>query len=88
LSDLCDYFVICSGDNEQHVQAIYDEARRIAHQEKIAINHCEDDPQRQWLLVDYSDVILHVLSAEARSFYNLEHLWAQGKRVRYTKRKK
>lgn len=84
-STICDYFVICSGETDTHVRAIYDGMIKQAYNEHISIHHFEDDGVSQWLLIDFFDVVLHIFIAEAREFYNLEYLWRDAKKVRLSK---
>jgi ribosome-associated protein len=86
VSNLCDYFVICSGETSKQVRAVYEEVIKKCYENKIDIHHCEDDSSGQWLLIDLFDVILHIFIDEARSFYNLEYLWKEAKRLRIVKR--
>jgi len=51
------------------------------------MHHFEKDELSEWVLGDFSDVILHVFVNEARKFYNLEHLWADAKKIRITRKK-
>ncbi|MCM8756631.1 MAG: ribosome silencing factor [Candidatus Omnitrophica bacterium] len=81
LSRSFDYFVICSGDSERQVRAIYEEAIRLSKENRIDIHHIEDDVSSNWLLIDYFDVILHIFNQEARDYYNLEEVWSEAKRV-------
>lgn len=81
ISNLCDYFIICSGDTAKQVQAIYEEVIKFSHKNNFNIYHTEKDPSFNWLIVDYFDIILHIFSEEARKFYDLEHLWNEAKRI-------
>lgn len=81
LTSLCDYFVICSGDSERQVAAIYDQVTRLVKKNKIKIQHYTNDKSSRWMLVDLFDVIVHVFIEEARTFYNLEYLWTAAKKI-------
>ncbi|MDD3296690.1 MAG: ribosome silencing factor [Candidatus Omnitrophica bacterium] len=81
ISSLCDYFVICSGTSARQVRAIYEEALRECKKDEVGVGHREADDDSHWALVDFFDVILHVFDSEARSFYNLEYLWKEAKKV-------
>ena len=77
---ICKYFVICQGNSPSQVNAIVDSvkefARKGADSKPTAIGglrHAES------VAMDYSDVLVHVFLPEVRSFYNLEHLWADAK---------
>jgi len=82
LSPITDFFVICSGTSSPHVRAIRDE---IADQIKVehgkAALVSDGQLESQWLLVGYSDVIVHVFGGEKREFYALEDLWNDAPRV-------
>lgn len=82
LSDMCDYFVIATANNTPQLHAVLDEIDEQIKQ------HADEDPLsheglsgREWILLDYGAVVVHVFSAEARAFYRLEHLWGDAKRV-------
>lgn len=76
LSDVCDYFVIASGSNNRLCDAVVDEV-----EEKVA-KTCGEHPfsiegrdEKNWILMDYGSVIVHVFTPETRDFYRLEKLW-------------
>ena len=81
-TDVCDYFLICTGANPRQVDAIVDEVR-----EKISANcglsplSCEGREGLSWVLVDYGSVVVHVFRPESRDFYRLETLWGDAPRV-------
>lgn len=87
ISGICDYFVICSAETGTQATAILDWAADRAKEENFRMHHFEKDEMSEWVLGDFSDVILHVFVNEARKFYNLEHLWADAKKVRIPKKK-
>lgn len=77
---ICKYFVICQGNSPSQVIAIVDSikefARTGANSKPFAI---DGQKNAEWVAMDYSDVLVHVFLPEIRSFYNLEHLWADAK---------
>jgi ribosome-associated protein len=77
LSTISDYFVICSGENERQLRAIARDVREgleeVGHSPRRSD---EGSTASGWLLLDYGDVILHVLDVDQRDFYRLEELWA------------
>ncbi len=80
-SGLTDYFVICSGANPRQVEAIgeaVDEKLSRAGFEPLNI-----DGRRSpdWMVLDYSDFMVHVFSESARKFYDLERLWKTATKV-------
>jgi ribosome-associated protein len=81
LSDIptavCKYFLICNGDSTTQVQALADsviEEVRKATGEKPW--HTEGYDNREWILIDYADLVVHIFLPEVREFYGLEDLWA------------
>lgn len=87
-SNLCDYFVICSGDSSAQVNAIFELVQENCKKENLSIHHWEKDDFLNWILVDFFDVILHIFMDDARNFYNLENLWSQTKKIKIKKIKK
>lgn len=75
LSNIADYFVICSADSDKQVKAIADEVDEKLIERGIKCFHREGFETLNWVLMDYFDVVLHVFRAEARNYYNLEKLW-------------
>ncbi|MBT6699055.1 MAG: ribosome silencing factor [Flavobacteriales bacterium] len=73
---VCKYFVICSGTSNTHVSSIADSVKKIVSkkiQEKPW--HIEGLNTSEWVLIDYSDIVVHVFQEETREFYRLEDLW-------------
>jgi ribosome-associated protein len=77
VSGAADWFIICQGDNTSHTTAIAD-GLIDALKEKHATRpwHHEGLEEGRWALVDYTDVVVHVMLPEIRQFYDLESLWA------------
>ncbi len=76
ISGVADYFVVCTGDSDLQVKAIMEaveERIRVQCQEKPW--HIEGREHRQWVLLDYVDLVVHVFDGEKRAFYDLERLW-------------
>ncbi len=78
-SSATDFFVVCSGDSEPQVKAIADAIRDGMERKGMDVWHSEGFHARQWILLDYVDVVVHVFHRELRSFYNLERLWSDAK---------
>lgn len=73
---LCDAMLICSASNERQVLAIAEEIEKeLALQAHLKPRSREGVQEAQWILLDYGDIIVHVMHEEARDFYNLERLW-------------
>ena len=74
---VADFFIICEAGNQPQIKAIAD---NIEEQVRI---HCDEDPYHhegyqslQWVLVDYVNVVVHVMLKENRKFYKLEEMWS------------
>lgn len=72
-----DYFVLCSGDSERQIQAILDEVAHTLKGEGIQPHHYEGTIDSGWLLLDFGDVIVHILAPFEREYYRLDKLWSQ-----------
>ena len=77
VSGLADYFVICTGASDMQVKAIQENVEdRIKEECGERPWHREGQDHRQWVLLDYVDLVVHVFSPERRAFYDLERLWS------------
>ena len=78
---LADYFVLCTGTGATHLKTLVEEVDK-------ALSEAGEPPLRRegyrggsWVLLDFGSVIVHLFSEQARSFYDLEHLWADAEDV-------
>lgn len=79
---ISDYLVICTGMSTTHVKALADEVEyKLKKDENIEVHHVEGHKSNSWVLLDYTDVIVHVFSNEAREYYSLERLWEDGELI-------
>lgn len=76
VSGIADYFILCCGDAQRQVKAIADGIRGEVRDE-LGENpwRSEGYKQQEWILLDYVDVVVHVMTPEKRAFYGLERLW-------------
>ena len=72
-----DYFVICNGESERQLRAIYEEVEHSLKKDGVLPARHEGRVDSGWLLLDYGDVIVHIFSTEEREFYQLDQLWSQ-----------
>jgi len=87
LSSVTDYFVIASGTSEPHLRAIVDEVSdRLREEHHIRPRAIDGTLQTAWVVLDYFDVILHVMRRDVRERYDLESLWGDAPRLRPRKR--
>ena len=70
-----DYFIICSGSSAPQIQAISNEIEIRLKKAGKTPDHVEGYRQAQWILMDYSEFVVHIFSPDRRSYYNLERLW-------------
>ena len=78
LTVLTDYFVIASGTSTTQVGSLADEVEYQLSQQGIKPYNTEGFDSKNWVLLDYSNVIVHVFVPGTRTYYDLEHLWADG----------
>jgi ribosome-associated protein len=82
VSSVTDYFVIVSGGSEPHLRAITNEVTDQLRQEhQLRPRTVEGDASAAWQVLDYFDVIVHVMRTDARQKYDLESLWGDAPRV-------
>jgi len=72
-----DYFVICTGDSDRQIRAIYDEVEHALKRAGILPHHCEGTLDSGWLLLDFRDVIVHIFAPSEREYYQLDKLWSK-----------
>jgi len=74
---ICDYFVICDAESTRQVTAIADSVDETVYKEiKDKVIYKEGYENSFWILLDYSDVIVHIFQKASRETFNLEGLWA------------
>ncbi len=83
ISSLADYFVIANGTSSTHVRALSDELEEKLKAEGVTPARVEGYRSNSWVLLDYGSVVVHVFTQEARDFYDLDRLWADGQHLRW-----
>jgi ribosome-associated protein len=83
-SSFTDYFLLASGSNQKQILAIADAVLETLREEGIRPNHTEGYPRQEWILLDYSGLVVHVFTPRLRSFYDLERLWGGAARLELT----
>ena len=84
VSSLADYFLICTATSNTHVKTLCDFAEYTMEQLSEPMLGREGHRGNTWELLDYGAVVVHVFTEEAREFYNLERIWADGESVDLT----
>lgn len=81
LTILADYFVIAAGSSSTQVKMLADEVDYQMGLLGVQPYKVEGYHSENWIVLDYSDVVVHVFQKDTRSFYDLERLWADGEQV-------
>jgi ribosome-associated protein len=81
IASFTDYFILASGANERQVQAIADEVYESLKKAGSGAARVEGYKTAEWVLLDYGDFVFHVFDQKARTFYDLERLWRESRRV-------
>jgi ribosome-associated protein len=80
LTSYADYFVVVTADSDRQASAIADHVEQTMKQQGVGKVGVEGYETGRWILVDYGDVVAHVMNRESRGFYDLEGLWADAPR--------
>ncbi|MBL7155550.1 MAG: ribosome silencing factor [Candidatus Omnitrophica bacterium] len=75
VSNMTDYFIICSASSTKRVQTISEGIEETLLEKGVKYWHIEGKREALWVLIDYGDVIAHVFHSNVRKFYDLERLW-------------
>lgn len=81
VSDIADYFVLCSGRSAPQVKAIYENLEETLEKQDIFALRKEGVSEGRWIAVDYGDVIVHIFHKDTREIYALDTLWNNGANV-------
>jgi len=75
VSNIANFFVLCTGESETHNRAIVEKIQEEAKKNDIYVHHIEGYEYGKWILIDFIDVIVHIFVQKTREYYALEHLW-------------
>lgn len=81
LTILSDYFLIANGTSTTQTKSLADELEFQLKQHGVTPARVEGYAGANWIILDYSDIVVHVFYKETRSFYNLEKLWSDGEMI-------
>ncbi len=83
-SPICDYFAICHGSSRTQVLALADSVEaEVKKSTKLYPLRREGFSNAEWILLDFSDVVVHIFQEPIRKFYNIEGLWADAPRQNF-----
>lgn len=89
ICSFCDYFVIMTGLADVHIKSLTEQIVLSVKKEFNKIpHHIEGEKYNRWVIIDYIDVVVHIMNEEAREFYALEKIWSKGKIIRYDRKDK
>ena len=75
VSNIADYFVVCTATSNTHVKALSGEVEYRLERRGITPYHIEGRDNNSWVVLDYCNVLVHIFNREARDFYNLDKLY-------------
>lgn len=81
VSSVADYFIITNGTNKSQIQALADNVAEKLGKEGIHAKQIEGYNSANWILLDYTDIVVHIFDKESRGFYDLERIWRDGKLI-------
>ena len=81
ISDMADYFLICSGTSDRQVRAIADAIEEALLKIGIKMDHKEGYQESTWILLDYGDLVAHIFQEDKRQYYDLERLWGDAPKI-------
>ena len=81
LTTLADYFVLCTATSNTQIRALTEACEEAMENAGESVHHIEGRQGGAWTLLDFSSVVVHIFTEEARSFYDLERLWGDAHQV-------
>lgn len=75
LTSVTDYLIIASGTSDRHVKSLANSARAAGKEVNVRPLGVEGEQSGEWILLDFTDVIVHLMLPRVREFYQLEKLW-------------
>ena len=81
LTTLADYFVLCTATSNTQIRALSEACEEAMEKAGESVHHIEGRQGGAWTLMDFSSVVVHIFTEEAREFYDLEHLWGDAHQV-------
>lgn len=80
LTVIAEYFIMATATSQHHIKALAEEVEEKLEEAGFTADHIEGKATG-WLLLEYSGVVIHIFSAEAREYYNLDRMWADGEKL-------
>lgn len=80
LTVIAEYFIMATATSQNHIRALADEVEEKLEEAGFTPDHIEGRATG-WLLLEYNGVVIHIFSADARDYYNLDRMWADGDKL-------
>ena len=80
-SGFADYMIIATAGSERHLKSLVDEVEFMLEKDDVFVKRIEGQTSSGWLLMDYEDCIVNILTEEARNKYNIEKIWADCRQI-------
>lgn len=80
LTVIAEYFIIATATSQNHIRSLADEIEEKLEEAGFTPDHIEGRATG-WLILEYCGVVIHIFSAEAREYYNLDRMWADGDKL-------
>jgi ribosome-associated protein len=81
ISPMADYFVIATGNNENHLDALREACDEFMHKNNCKTKCIEGIHHSEWVLIDYGNIIVHLFSRDKRKYYELDRIWRDAKKI-------
>lgn len=81
ISSIADVFVICSADNVRQLNALHQNIVEELRKQRISPRRSEGSSEAGWILLDYGDIVVHLLTEQQRAFYRLEDVWKEAQKL-------
>ena len=87
VSAVSDYFILCTATSEPHIRAVAERIQRgVLEKLKVKPVHVDGSPESGWIIVDFGNVMVHIMTASSRDLYQLEELWNDAPKTDAVKR--
>ena len=87
MSAVSDYFILCTATSEPHIRAISERIQRgVLEKLKVKPVHVDGSPESRWIIVDFGNLMVHIMTADSRELYQLEELWNDAPKTDAVKR--
>ena len=81
LAGFSDYFVIMSAESQRQLEALQEDIVKALKDSGASLHHREGTAKSGWLLLDFSDVIIHLFGTDERAYYRLDQLWSRAPQI-------